>query len=80
MVHGNISLSSVIIDGETHRAKLFAKEASDRMQDIFAKKSHPNSALAHDKFLFRYLIFRVMKTVASLQHCPQHRWHTRKVT
>ena len=42
--HGAIGLSSVMIDGETHRAKLFAKAALERMDIVLKYKAQSPSS------------------------------------
>ena len=34
MIHGYVSTHSVVIDGETHRGKLMAREALERIRQI----------------------------------------------
>ena len=38
IIHGNISLLTALIDGETHRAKLYSKTALNRLNVLNEKK------------------------------------------
>ena len=47
IVHGKIGISSVIIDGETHRGKLMDKETLVRISDILKHLKIADEALTY---------------------------------